>query len=159
MPSDSPTVEINYTFYRMPTEKLVQGWASGTPEPYRLTLKAPRRITHDRRLRDCGELVKAFCHAASALGPKLGILLFQLGPAFKADLPLFDAFLASCRGTRKRPSSSVIPHGWTMPSTSGCARGTSRCASPTATRDPPRSCRRPTTATSGCATKATPTPI
>ena len=89
-----PTVEINYTFYRMPTETLVQGWASGTPEPYRITLKAPRRITHDRRLRDCGELVKAFCHAASALGPKLGILLFQLGPAFKADLPLFDAFLA-----------------------------------------------------------------
>jgi len=89
-----PTVEINYTFYRMPTEKLVQGWASGTPEPYKITLKAPKRITHDRRLRDCGELVRTFCQAASGLGPKLGILLFQLGPAFKADLPLFDAFLA-----------------------------------------------------------------
>jgi uncharacterized protein YecE (DUF72 family) len=88
-----PTVEINYTFYRMPTEKLVQGWASGTPAPYRITLKAPKRITHDRRLRDCGELVRTFCHAASGLGSKLGILLFQLGPTFKADLPLFDAFL------------------------------------------------------------------
>jgi uncharacterized protein YecE (DUF72 family) len=42
-----PTVEINYTFYRMPNEKLVSGWAAQTPEPYRLTLKAPRRITHD----------------------------------------------------------------------------------------------------------------
>ena len=51
-----PTVEINYTFYRMPTEKLVQGWASGTPSPYKLTLKAPKRITHDRRLRECGDL-------------------------------------------------------------------------------------------------------
>jgi uncharacterized protein YecE (DUF72 family) len=38
-----PTVEINYTFYRMPTEKLVAGWAAQTPSPYRLTLKAPRR--------------------------------------------------------------------------------------------------------------------
>src|SRR3954471_5802060 len=47
-----PTVEINYTFYRMPNEKLVGGWAAQTPEPYRLTLKAPRRITHDSRLKN-----------------------------------------------------------------------------------------------------------
>jgi uncharacterized protein YecE (DUF72 family) len=89
-----PTVEINYTFYRMPTEKLVQGWATGTPTPYKLTLKAPKRITHDRRLRDCGDLVRAFCDAAGTLGDKLGVLLFQLGPAFKVDHALFDAFLA-----------------------------------------------------------------
>jgi uncharacterized protein YecE (DUF72 family) len=88
-----PTVEINYTFYRLPTEKLVQGWAAGTPSPYRITLKAPRRITHDRKLRDCGDLVRAFCQAASALGPKLGVLLFQLAPTFKIDLAVFDAFL------------------------------------------------------------------
>jgi uncharacterized protein YecE (DUF72 family) len=89
-----PTVEINYTFYRLPTEKLVQGWAAGTPTPYKLTLKAPRRITHDRRLKDCGDLLKTFCHAAGTLGDKLGVLLFQLGPSFKVDVPLFDAFLA-----------------------------------------------------------------
>ena len=53
-----PSVEINYTFYRMPTEKLVGGWASNTPDPYRLTLKAPRRITHDSRLKNTGELVQ-----------------------------------------------------------------------------------------------------
>ena len=51
-----PTVEINYTFYRMPNEKLVGGWAAQTPSPYKLTLKAPRRITHDSRLKNCGEL-------------------------------------------------------------------------------------------------------
>ena len=56
-----PTVEINYTFYRMPNEKLVGGWAAQTPSPYKLTLKAPRRITHDSRLKNCGELVDAFC--------------------------------------------------------------------------------------------------
>jgi len=89
-----PTVEINYTFYRMPNEKLVAGWAEATPSPFKLTLKAPRRITHDSRLRNCGELVETFCRVAGTLGPKLGALLFQLPPFAKKDLPLFDAFLA-----------------------------------------------------------------
>ncbi len=88
-----PTVEINYTFYRMPTEKLVTGWAAQTPSPYKLTLKAPRRITHDSRLKNCGDLVNGFCGAAGALGDKLGALLFQLPPNFKKDLVVFDEFL------------------------------------------------------------------
>lgn len=89
-----PTVEINYTFYRLPTEKLVAGWAAGTPSPYKLTLKAPKRITHDKRLRDAGELLRVFCHVAGTLGDKLGVLLFQLAPNFTIDLAVFDAFLA-----------------------------------------------------------------
>ncbi len=88
-----PTVEINYTFYRMPTEKIVSGWAAQTPSPYKLTLKAPRRITHDNRLNNCGELVHAFCQVAGTLGDKLGALLFQLPPNLKKDLAIFDAFL------------------------------------------------------------------
>ena len=88
-----PTVEINYTFYRMPNEKLVGGWAAQTPEAYKLTLKAPRRITHDSRLKNCAELVDSFCRVAGTLGPKLGALLFQLPPNLKKDLALFDAFL------------------------------------------------------------------
>jgi uncharacterized protein YecE (DUF72 family) len=89
-----PTVEINYTFYRLPNEKLVAGWAAGTPSPYKLTLKAPKRITHDRKLKDVGDLLRAFCGVAGTLGDKLGVLLFQLGPAFKVNLDVFDAFLA-----------------------------------------------------------------
>jgi uncharacterized protein YecE (DUF72 family) len=89
-----PTVEINYTFYRMPTEKLLAGWAAQTPTPYKITLKAPRRITHDSRLRHCGELVRGFCGVAGTLGDKLGALLFQLPPGTKKDLALFDSFLA-----------------------------------------------------------------
>ena len=89
-----PTVEINYTFYRMPTEKLVSGWAAATPSPFKLTLKAPRRITHDSRLKNCGDLVSTFCRVAGTLGDKLGALLFQLPQSAKKDLPLFDAFLA-----------------------------------------------------------------
>ena len=89
------TVEINYTFYRMPSEKLVAGWAAGTPSPYKLTLKAPRRITHDSRLRNAADLVRTFCGVAATLGDKLGALLFQLPPNLKKDTALFDEFLAT----------------------------------------------------------------
>jgi uncharacterized protein YecE (DUF72 family) len=87
------TVEINYTFYRMPTPALVANWASQVPDHFRFTLKAPKRITHDRRLRDVGIPVRAFCEAAAELGPKLGALLFQLPPNLKKDLTVFDEFL------------------------------------------------------------------
>jgi uncharacterized protein YecE (DUF72 family) len=88
-----PTVEINYTFYRAPTEKILTGWSAATPDRFRLTLKAPKRITHDARLRDCGDPVRRFLETAACLGPKLGVLLFQLPPNLKKDLALFDAFL------------------------------------------------------------------
>jgi uncharacterized protein YecE (DUF72 family) len=88
-----PTVEINYTFYRMPNEKLVSGWAAQTPSPFKLTLKAPRRITHDNRLKNVESLVSGFCQVAGTLGDKLGALLFQLPPNLKKDLTTFDAFL------------------------------------------------------------------
>jgi uncharacterized protein YecE (DUF72 family) len=87
------TVEINYTFYRMPNARLLAGWVAQTPPGFTFTLKAPRRITHDMRLRNCGELVSAFCETASTLGDRLGALLFQLPPSLKRDLPTLDAFL------------------------------------------------------------------
>jgi uncharacterized protein YecE (DUF72 family) len=88
-----PSVEINYTFYRAPTEKILSGWSAATPERFKLTLKAPKRITHDRRLKDCADPVRQFLETAAVLGPKLGALLFQLPPNLKKDLALFDAFL------------------------------------------------------------------
>jgi uncharacterized protein YecE (DUF72 family) len=87
------TVEINYSFYRMPNEKIVAGWAAQTPPSFKFTLKAPRTITHDRRLKDVGSVVRAFCDVAATLGDRLGALLFQLPPNFKVNLDLFDAFL------------------------------------------------------------------
>jgi uncharacterized protein YecE (DUF72 family) len=89
------TVEINYTFYRAPNEKILQGWDAATPGHFKLTLKAPKRITHDARLRDCADRVRQFLETASILGPKLGALLFQLPPNLKKDVALFDAFLES----------------------------------------------------------------
>jgi uncharacterized protein YecE (DUF72 family) len=79
------TVEVNNTFYRMPTTKVVEGWAAAVPDAFRFVLKAPQRITHFARLRDVDELVRAFCDTARTLGPRLGPLLFQLPPNFKVD--------------------------------------------------------------------------
>jgi len=87
------TVEINYTFYRTPNEAIVDGWNRATPDRFKLTLKAPKRITHDARLRDCADRVRQFLEVAATLGPKLGALLFQLPPNLKKDVPLLDAFL------------------------------------------------------------------
>ena len=94
--SQFSTVEINYTFYRMPTPKLVAGWCAQVPEQFRFTLKAPRRITHDKRLRptDVADSLKAFVTAAAELGPRMGALLFQLPPTFKKDLGVLSEFLA-----------------------------------------------------------------
>src|SRR5258708_8403298 len=88
-----PTVEINYTFYRTPNAKILESWNRATPERFKLTLKAPKRITHDARLRDCADRVRYFCEAAATLGPKCGALLFQLPPYLRKDLALLDAFL------------------------------------------------------------------
>jgi uncharacterized protein YecE (DUF72 family) len=95
------TVEINYTFYRSPNPSILAGWSRQTPPHFRFTLKAPKRITHDAKLRDCAESLKYFLETAATLGPKLAILLFQLPPFLRKDLAVLDAFLESFpAGTR-----------------------------------------------------------
>ena len=88
------TVEINYTFYRMPNEKVVAGWARETPAEFTFTLKAPRRITHDARLANCRDLTEMFCNRAGVLGDKLAVLLFQLPPSFRKDVGVLEEFLS-----------------------------------------------------------------
>ncbi len=78
-----PTVEINATFYRMPTAKTLTGWGAAAPPGFVFVLKAPQRITHMARLRDIGDPLRYFCDTARTLGGKLGPLLFQLPPNFK----------------------------------------------------------------------------
>jgi uncharacterized protein YecE (DUF72 family) len=87
------TVEINYTFYRTPNVKILSSWSAATPEQFKFTLKAPKRITHIARLKDCVELLRYFVDTAATLGPKLGVLFLQLPPYFKKDLALLEAFL------------------------------------------------------------------
>lgn len=86
-------VEINNTFYRMPTEKVLVAWAADVPDGFTFVLKASQRITHRKRLKDAGEEVAYFLKTANVLGPKLGPTLFQLPPNLKKDLPRLQEFL------------------------------------------------------------------
>jgi len=88
------TVEINNTFYRMPAEAMLANWAGQVPDAFSFTLKAPRRITHELRLKECETHVAEFLRRAQALGAKLGPVLFQLPPFLKKDLPRLRDFLA-----------------------------------------------------------------
>ncbi|MEO7192973.1 MAG: DUF72 domain-containing protein [Vicinamibacterales bacterium] len=91
-------VEINYTFYRVPVPKTTEAWRAQAPPAFSYTLKAPRRITHDKRLADCTDVLTVFCDSARLLGPHLGPLLFQLAPSFRCDLPRLRAFLGQLPG-------------------------------------------------------------
>jgi uncharacterized protein YecE (DUF72 family) len=88
-----PTVEINNTFYRMPSPALLERWAQETPERFTFVLKAPQRITHQKRLGDVGGDVSYFLETAGALGGKLGPVLYQLPPYLKKDTARLRAFL------------------------------------------------------------------
>lgn len=88
------TVEVNATFYRMPTPRTLAGWAAQTPARFVFALKAPQRITHVARLRGVGDLVRTFLDAALTLGPRLGPVLFQLPPNLPCDLDRLDGLVA-----------------------------------------------------------------
>jgi uncharacterized protein YecE (DUF72 family) len=87
------TVEINNTFYRMPTAAMVGKWAGEVPEHFRFVLKAPKRITHERKLQQADDAVRALVDASSSLGERLGPLLFQLPPFFRKNAEVLREFL------------------------------------------------------------------
>ena len=87
------TVEINNTFYRMPAEAMLARWTTEVPAHFAFTLKAPRRITHELRLREAEPAVTEFLRRSQTLGDKLGVLLSQLPPFLKKDLPRLTDFL------------------------------------------------------------------
>jgi uncharacterized protein YecE (DUF72 family) len=88
------TVEINATFYRMPKRELIEGWGAQVSGDFAFALKAPQRITHRERLEGSQESVSQFLQAASALGERLGPVLFQLPPFQKKDVERLAAFLS-----------------------------------------------------------------
>lgn len=89
-----PTVEINHTFYRMPTPRTLQQWAGEVPSGFRFAVKAPGRITHEARLVGVEDPLSHFLKVCSVLGANLGPILFQLPPGMKRDLGLLRRFLA-----------------------------------------------------------------
>lgn len=79
------TVEIDGTFYRMPSEKSVQSWRDHTPENFVFSAKFPSRITHIKRLENCADDADRFIERMSFLSHKLGPLLIQLPPSFRRN--------------------------------------------------------------------------
>lgn len=88
------TVEINATFYRMPQSSMLENWKEQVPPQFRFSLKASQRITHFKRLKETEEETKYFLETAAVLGSQLGVILFQLPPNMKKDLPRLETFLS-----------------------------------------------------------------
>ena len=99
--SKLPAVEINNTFYRMPTASVLESWAEQVPQSFRFSIKASRRITHNKRLKEAGDDTGYLLDTVQALGDRLGVLLFQLPPNLKKDLPRLESFLNLFEGSSR----------------------------------------------------------
>ena len=97
-----PTVEINNTFYRLPKEGVLQGWAAQVPEPFTFAIKASQRITHFARLKpECASAVEFLLKNTASLENRLGPILFQLPPNLKRDLDRLRTFLGTLPRDRR----------------------------------------------------------
>ena len=91
---DFNSVEINATYYRLPSVSTAAGWYIKTPDRFMYAVKANKDITHNRRLKNADETLKRFLHAIMPLKDKLGAILFQLPPSLKRDNSLLQDFLS-----------------------------------------------------------------
>jgi uncharacterized protein YecE (DUF72 family) len=89
------SVESNFTFNQLPSERALAKWIAATPETFRFAVKASRRITHFTLLRDTRDSLPRFLERVNALGPRLGCVLFQTPPWLKRDDALLRSFLAA----------------------------------------------------------------
>jgi uncharacterized protein YecE (DUF72 family) len=89
------TVELNASFYRWPPERTFAGWRERLPEGFLMCVKAPRGLTHARRLAEPEQWAERIADRWRALGPKAGMLLAQLHPAHERDDARLDAFLGA----------------------------------------------------------------
>jgi uncharacterized protein YecE (DUF72 family) len=91
-------VEINNTFYRMPAEGVLKSWAAQVHDDFVFAIKAPQVITHLKRLRNVSEEVEYLFRTLAVLGRKLGPVLFQFPPSFRADRGALEDFLGLIPG-------------------------------------------------------------
>jgi uncharacterized protein YecE (DUF72 family) len=98
------TLEVNYTFNHLPTEKNIASWTEATPPDFLFALKASQQITHYRQLQDPAETLPLFFDRARPLGDRLGPILFQTPPWLKRD----DDRLAGFLGSLPRDSRCVL---------------------------------------------------
>lgn len=86
-------VEINNTFYRMPKKDVLRSWDEQTPDHFRFVIKASRRITHFKRLKEAEEPLGYLVTNTEVLGEKLGAVLFQLPPNFRCNVARLNDFV------------------------------------------------------------------
>ena len=108
------SVEVNYTFRSFPRRTTIDSWLAQTSEDFRFSFKAPQRITHFQRLQDCGPTLEAFAGAIQPVADagRLGPVLFQLPPNFKADEGRLAQFLADAQGCRFRMAFEFRHVSW-----------------------------------------------
>jgi uncharacterized protein YecE (DUF72 family) len=102
------TVEVNNSFYRIPSEPVLAAWAGQVPPDFRFVMKASRRVTHSNRLKDEDGSLAYFLRAVNPLGERLGPTLFQLPPTFKKDTARLGDFLN--RLPRRWPAAIEFRH-------------------------------------------------
>ena len=90
-------VEINSSFYRPHRRSTWERWAASVPDSFRFSVKAPKAITHERKLLDCADPLEAHLEEVSALGEKLAVHLVQLPPSLAFDEPAADRFFGDFR--------------------------------------------------------------
>lgn len=93
-----PTVEVNYSFYRLPDAEAFERWRDQAPPGFVYAVKANRYITHVKRLKDCAEPLARFLDRARRLEDRLGPVLYQLPPKWKANPDRLAAFAALLPG-------------------------------------------------------------
>lgn len=91
------TVEVNFSFYRLPSQKAIAGWRHRAPPGFLYAVKGSRLITHALRLRDCREALRVFLERVQPLTPHLGPILWQLPPNLEKDVSLLADFLLAAR--------------------------------------------------------------
>jgi uncharacterized protein YecE (DUF72 family) len=108
------SVEVNFTFRQLPTEKQLTNWLDASTDGFRFSFKAPQTITHLKRLRECGDALAALQAAllpADRAG-KLGAVLFQLPPNFRADVERLKAFLGEVARLKLRAAFEFRHESW-----------------------------------------------
>lgn len=86
-------VELNNSFYKLPQPPTVANWVGSTPEGFVFAVKAPRLITHMKKLHDCGEPLNRFLEVMDGFGDRLSVLLFQLPPRWHVNVDRLSEFL------------------------------------------------------------------
>jgi uncharacterized protein YecE (DUF72 family) len=105
------STEVNYSFRKIPTENTLSNWNSLTPPEFRFSFKAPQKVTHFARLRDCADTLNLFAQSVSTIGEKLGSILFQLPPDFAKDAARLSEFLKTLPSSIK-PAFEFRDESW-----------------------------------------------